>query len=204
MTKRRKAQEEQVRSNQHDDDYIPLPIQTFLWRQTSPFVRPFLGKARDLAQIEQRDACKLFERIIITNNIWGQSPSLTDAIASIDRWRLIKVSFPFVVQCTAALLNNKLIKDHNFNRLGGNEAKMMYTLQWILMNASEECADSENEAKANATNVAFAAATAASLLKPTGATTSSTGQMMITSQGSTSSTSTGIEHHPQAGAAGGH
>lgn len=201
MTKRRKTQDEHQQRSHHqqDNDYIPLPIQTFLWRQTSPFVRPFLGKARDLAQIEQRDACKLFERIIITNNIWGQSPSLTDAISSIDRWRLIKVSFPFVLQCTAALLNNKLIKDHNFNRLGGNEAKMMYTLQWILMNASEECADSENEAKANATNVAIAAATAASLLKPSNAATiqqqqqqQATGQTTaIASQGSTSSVSLG-------------
>jgi len=183
MTKRRRAHEElnQQRKvnnpsghhryhHQRDDDFIPLPIQTFLWRQTSPFVRPFLGKARDLAQIEQRDACKLFERIIITNNIWGQSPSLTDAISSIDRWRLIKVSFPFVLQCTASLLNNKLIKDHNFNRLGGNEAKMMYTLQWILMNAFEECADSENEAKNKVTSVAIAAATAASLSKSAGHT----------------------------------
>lgn len=205
MTKRRKTHDDHQKiHHQHDDDYIPLPIQTFLWRQTSPFVRPFLGKARDLAQIEQRDACKLFERIIIQNNIWGQSPSLTDAIASIDRWRLIKVSFPFVLQCTAALLNNKLIKDHNFNRLGGNEAKMMYTLQWILMNASEECADSENEAKANASNVAFAAATAASLLKPSsasaaapGSSGASAGQAMV-SQVSTSSTSTAIDqqqHH---------
>lgn len=189
-----------------DHDFIPLPIQTFLWRQTSPFVRPYLGKARDLAQIEQRDACKLFERIIITNNIWGQSPSLTDAIASIDRWRLIKVSFPFVLQCTAALLNNKLIKDHNFNRLGGNEAKMMYTLQWILMNASEECADSENEAKTNATNVALSAATAASLLKPCSAfaagqptssgsnTQVSSHQQAFVSQGSTSS---GTSTHQQ-------
>lgn len=195
MTKRRRTHDDHQRPHLHhqpDDDFIPLPIQTFLWRQTSPFVRPFLGKARDLAQIEQRDACKLFERIIITNNIWGQSPSLTDAIASIDRWRLIKVSFPFVLQCTAALLNNKLIKDHNFNRLGGNEAKMMYTLQWILMNASEECADSENEAKNNATNVAIAAATAASLLKPsdisgTNSTTALVAGQTITSQASNSS-----------------
>jgi len=192
MTKRRKTNEEPAGSQQQDEDFIPLPIQTFLWRQTSPFVRPFLGKARDLAQIEQRDACKLFERIIITNNIWGQSPSLTDAIASIDRWRLIRVSFPFVLQCTAALLNNKLIKDHTFNRLGGNEAKMMYTLQWILMNASEECADSEKEAKNNAINVAFAAATAASLLKPSGQVGT---QVALASQASTSSTSTNLDHH---------
>lgn len=157
-------QQQQLQQQFHEDDFIPLPIQTFLWRQTSPFVRPYLGKSRDLALIEQRDACKLFERIIITNNVWGQSPSLTDAIASIDRWRLIKVSFPFVLQCTASLLNNKLIKDYNLNRLGGNEAKMMYTLQWILMNASEECADSENEAK-----VAIASAGAGSLLKPSSA-----------------------------------
>lgn len=180
-----------------DDDFIPLPIQTFLWRQTSPFVRPSIGKSKDLSLIEQRDACKLFERIIITNNVWGQSPSLTDAIASIDRWSLIKVSFPFVLQCTASLLNNKLIKDGNLNRLGGNEAKMMYTLQWILMNASEECADSENEAK-----VALATVGAASLLKPSSAGNLiagvsgtlgagiAVGQPALTSQGSGASSAT--------------
>lgn len=29
------------------DDVIPIPVQIFLWRQTTPFVRPRLGKLHD-------------------------------------------------------------------------------------------------------------------------------------------------------------
>jgi len=36
---------EETPENQDVEFAVPIPIQTFLWRQTCPFIRPKLGKA---------------------------------------------------------------------------------------------------------------------------------------------------------------
>jgi hypothetical protein len=35
-------------NRENDEEYaVPIPIQTFLWRQTCPFIRPKLGKLHE-------------------------------------------------------------------------------------------------------------------------------------------------------------
>lgn len=36
------------------DELVPIPVQIFLWRQSSPFVRPRLGKVHDAACMVSR------------------------------------------------------------------------------------------------------------------------------------------------------
>ncbi|XP_071950483.1 protein unc-80 homolog isoform X2 [Antedon mediterranea] len=110
---------------------IPLPIQIFLWRQTSPFIRPKLGKLYEAS-------CVSFERVFVENKLHGLSPSLSDAISSIPRWQLIQAAFPHVVHCCAALLNNRAKLGH-MDKLGNAETKLLHTLQWILLEAPNEC-----------------------------------------------------------------
>ncbi|XP_023210931.1 protein unc-80 homolog [Centruroides sculpturatus] len=120
---------------------VPLPIQTFLWRQTSPFIRPKFGKLHESSCMEQREACKSFEKVLVQNIQFGLSPSLTEAIKSISRWRLVQASLPYVMHCCAALLYQR--KDRCLDKLGAAETKLLYTLHWILLDAADECADSE-------------------------------------------------------------
>ncbi|XP_042902932.1 protein unc-80 homolog [Parasteatoda tepidariorum] len=122
---------------------VPLPIQNFLWRQTSPFIRPKYGKLHEASCMEQREACKSFEKVLVQNIQFGLSPSLTQAIKSISRWRLIQAAFPHVMHCCAALLYRR--KDRCLDKLGTAETKLLYTLQWIILDAIEECADAEAE-----------------------------------------------------------
>ncbi|KAK6643812.1 hypothetical protein RUM43_000075 [Polyplax serrata] len=118
------------------DQTLPLPIQIYLWRQISPFIRPKLGKLHEAA-------CMSFEKILVQNIQYGLSPSLTTAVASVPRWRLVQAAFPYVMHCTATLLHNR--KDTNLQNLGATESKMLYTLHWILLVAAEECADADRE-----------------------------------------------------------
>ncbi|XP_055936881.1 protein unc-80 homolog isoform X2 [Argiope bruennichi] len=126
-----------------EDLSVPLPIQNFLWRQTSPFIRPKFGKLHEASCMEQREACKSFEKVLVQNIQFGLSPSLTQAIKSISRWRLIQAAFPHVMHCCAALLYRR--KDTCLDKLGTPETKLLYTLQWIILDATEECADAEAE-----------------------------------------------------------
>uniref|UniRef100_T1K5F1 Uncharacterized protein n=2 Tax=Tetranychus urticae TaxID=32264 RepID=T1K5F1_TETUR len=137
MTKRRNNEAEEEKES------IPLPIQTFLWRQTSPFIRPKFGKQQDALAMEQREACKSFEKVLVQNIQFGLSPSLTDAIKSISRWKLVQASLPHVMHCCSALLYNR--KNSNLDKLGAAETKLLYTLHWIVLDAAEECADAEIE-----------------------------------------------------------
>nr|CAD7199056.1 unnamed protein product [Timema douglasi] len=84
-----------------------------------------------------------FEKVLVQNIQFGLSPSLTEAIRSIPRWRLIQASFPHVMHCAAALLHNR--KDTNLQSLGAAETKLLYTLHWIILDAAEECADADFE-----------------------------------------------------------
>ncbi|XP_075975825.1 unc80, NALCN channel complex subunit isoform X2 [Anticarsia gemmatalis] len=134
------------------EEVVPIPVQIFLWRQTSPFVRPRLGKVHDAACMfcqrapghhEVKEACKSFEKVLVQNLRFGLSISLAEAIESIPRWRLIQAALPHVMHALAALLHNR-VKD-NMQSLGNVETKLLYTLHWILLDASDECADSDYE-----------------------------------------------------------
>ncbi|KFM72565.1 Protein unc-80-like protein, partial [Stegodyphus mimosarum] len=47
------------------------------------------------------------------------------------------------MHCCAALLYRR--KDRCLDKLGTAETKLLYTLQWIILDAAEECADAEAE-----------------------------------------------------------
>ncbi|XP_016328058.1 protein unc-80 homolog [Sinocyclocheilus anshuiensis] len=87
-------------SDQENCRGIPFPIQTFLWRQTSAFLRPKLGK-------QYEASCVSFERVLVENKLHGLSPALTEAIQSISRWELVQAALPHVLHCTAILLSNR-------------------------------------------------------------------------------------------------
>ncbi|XP_063893793.1 protein unc-80 homolog [Helicoverpa armigera] len=136
----------------NSEEVVPIPVQIFLWRQTTPFVRPRLGKVHDAACMfcqrapghhEVKEACKSFEKVLVQNLRFGLSISLAEAIESIPRWRLIQASLPHVMHALAALLHNR-VKD-NMQSLGNVETKLLYTLHWILLDASDECIESDYE-----------------------------------------------------------
>ncbi|XP_078453386.1 protein unc-80 homolog [Lampetra planeri] len=128
---KRKISHEYVREIGSD---IPLPIQTFLWRQTSAFIRPKLGK-------QYEASCVSFERVLVENKLQGLSPALCEALQSVTRWQLIQTSLPHVMHCTATLLSNRNKLGHQ-DKLGVAETKLLYTLHWMLLEAPQECAAS--------------------------------------------------------------
>lgn len=95
-------------------------------------------------QQELKEACKSFEKVLVQNIHFGLSPSLTSALQSIPRWRLVQAALPHVMHCAAALLTNR-VKD--LQNLGAAETKLLYTLHWILLFAAEECADGDDVKK---------------------------------------------------------
>ncbi|XP_078260328.1 protein unc-80 homolog isoform X2 [Rhinoraja longicauda] len=110
---------------------IPLPIQTFLWRQTSAFLRPKLGK-------QYEASCVSFERVLVESKLHGLSPALSEAIQSITRWELVQAALPHVLHCTATLLSNRNKLGHQ-DKLGVAETKLLHTLHWMLLDAPYEC-----------------------------------------------------------------
>ncbi|XP_052242651.1 protein unc-80 homolog isoform X2 [Dreissena polymorpha] len=116
-----------------NDMSVPLPIQTFFWRQTSPFIRPKLGKQRDAS-------CISFERVVVQNILHGQPPNLCEAIQSVSRWKVIQVAFPHVMHACASLLENRR-QDHPGAKFSNSETKLLYTLHWIILDAASECED---------------------------------------------------------------
>ncbi|KAL2102184.1 hypothetical protein ACEWY4_001352 [Coilia grayii] len=110
---------------------IPFPIQTFLWRQTSAFLRPKLGK-------QYEASCVSFERVLVENKLHGLSPALTEAIQSISRYELLQAALPHVLHCTAILLSNRNKLGHQ-DKLGVAETKLLHTLHWMLLEAPQEC-----------------------------------------------------------------
>ncbi|CAH0559503.1 unnamed protein product [Brassicogethes aeneus] len=132
---------------------IPIPIQVFLWKQVGPFIRPRLGKLHETScmfcphptgHFELKEACNTFEKVLVQNLQSGLKPELAEAIRSIPRWRLIQASLPHVMHAVEAMLFNK-IKDGNITNLSSVETKLMYTLHWLILDAAEECADSDYE-----------------------------------------------------------
>uniref|UniRef100_A0A3B3ZNW0 Cation channel complex component UNC80 N-terminal domain-containing protein n=1 Tax=Periophthalmus magnuspinnatus TaxID=409849 RepID=A0A3B3ZNW0_9GOBI len=111
---------------------VPFPIQTFLWRQTSAFLRPKLGK-------QYEASCVSFERVLVEHKLHGLSPALSEAIQSISRWELVQAALPHVLHCTAILLSNRNKLGHQ-DKLGVAETKLLHTLHWMLLDAPQECA----------------------------------------------------------------
>ncbi|XP_035712762.1 protein unc-80 homolog isoform X4 [Folsomia candida] len=141
-------------NHSNDEDFaVPIPIQTFLWRQTCPFIRPRLGRLHEATCVfcqspgvhhEIREATKSLEKVLVQNIQFGLSPSLSQALKSIPRWRVIQTAFPHVMHCTAQLLMNR--KQSGIQGgLGAAETKLLYTLHWILLDSAEECADADFE-----------------------------------------------------------
>uniref|UniRef100_A0A914HH41 Cation channel complex component UNC80 N-terminal domain-containing protein n=1 Tax=Globodera rostochiensis TaxID=31243 RepID=A0A914HH41_GLORO len=114
-----------------ESEPIPLPIQSFLWRQTHPFLGARVSKLQDAS-------CMTFERVIVQNILHGISPSLSDAIGSISRWNLVRAAFPHIVQCCAALLAERTAEDASLP-MSGSLVKSLYILHWLLIDAAVEC-----------------------------------------------------------------
>uniref|UniRef100_H3AAS0 Unc-80 homolog (C. elegans) n=1 Tax=Latimeria chalumnae TaxID=7897 RepID=H3AAS0_LATCH len=129
MVKRKSSEEPEQESGRG----IPLPIQTFLWRQTSAFLRPKLGK-------QYEASCVSFERVLVENKLHGLSPALSEAIQSISRWELVQAALPHVLHCTATLLSNRNKLGHQ-DKLGVAETKLLHTLHWMLLEAPHECSN---------------------------------------------------------------
>ncbi|KAJ8917161.1 hypothetical protein NQ315_012653 [Exocentrus adspersus] len=136
------------------DNALPIPIQIFLWKQVSPFVRPKLGKLHEASCMfcqhamtghhELKEACKSFERVLVQNIRSGLKPDLVEAMKLIPRWRLIQASLPHVMHAVASILYNRM-KDGNIQSLGAVETKLLYTLHWIILDAVDECSDEDFE-----------------------------------------------------------
>ncbi|MCP9264094.1 Protein unc-80 [Dirofilaria immitis] len=127
-------------SSVNDDDEnelesVPLPIQTFLWRQTNPFLGAKMGKLHEAS-------CVTFERVVVQNILHGLSPSLSDAINSVSRWRFVRATFPHIVQCCASLLSEAAGRDGV--PMSGSLVKMLYILHWLLLDSANECYDAES------------------------------------------------------------
>ncbi|CAD5215802.1 unnamed protein product [Bursaphelenchus okinawaensis] len=118
---------------------VPLPIQTFLWRQTNPFLGAKIGKLHE-------SSCVTFERVVVQNILHGLSPSLSDAIASVSRWRFVRAAFPHIVQCCGALLAVRANEDESLP-MSGSLVKIMYILHWLILDAAHECNET-NEGEA--------------------------------------------------------
>ncbi|CAI4225052.1 unnamed protein product [Auanema sp. JU1783] len=117
-----------------DCDAVPLPIQTFLWRQTNPFLGAKIGKLHEAS-------CVTFERVVVQNILHGLSPSLSDALASVSRWKLVRAALPHVIQCCGSLL------DANLGQKGMPTSlqKILYILHWMLLDAASECTENSAE-----------------------------------------------------------
>ncbi|XP_052808844.1 protein unc-80-like isoform X2 [Mya arenaria] len=129
MPKRKSQANEDI----DNDLSVPLSIQTFFWRQTSPFIRPKLGKLCDAS-------CISFERVVVQNILHGQPPSLCEAIQSVSRWKVVQVAFPHVMHACAAMLENRR-QMHPGAKFTNCETKLLYTLHWIILDAASECED---------------------------------------------------------------
>lgn len=71
---------------------------------------------------------------------FGLSIPLTKALGAIPRWRLLQAALPHVMHCVAALMHNR-VKD--MQPIGQVETKLLYTMQWIILYAADECADDD-------------------------------------------------------------
>ncbi|XP_072743186.1 protein unc-80 homolog isoform X2 [Anoplolepis gracilipes] len=127
---------------------LPIPVQMFLWRHIRPFIRAKLGKLHEASctfcqhapgHHEMKEACTCLERVLVQNLHNDLTPSLSQILGSVPRWRLIQAALPYVLHATASLLHNR--KD--FQSLGTMETTLLYILHWILLDSAEECAEND-------------------------------------------------------------
>ncbi|EFN65650.1 Uncharacterized protein KIAA1843 [Camponotus floridanus] len=111
---------------------LPIPVQMFLWRHIRPFIRAKLGKLHEAS-------CTCLERVLVQNLHNDLTPSLSQILGNVPRWRLIQAALPYVLHATASLLHNK--KD--FQSLGTMETTLLYILHWILLDSAEECSEND-------------------------------------------------------------
>ncbi|XP_065573108.1 protein unc-80 homolog isoform X4 [Artemia franciscana] len=147
--------------------FVPLPVQTFFWRQTGSFIRPKHGRIHESSCIfcyslipihhELKEACKSIEKVLVQNIQFGLSPSLTEAIQGIPRWKLIQAAIPHIILCTAQLLNEK--KEISLQNVGTAASKLLYTLHWALLDAGEECAETDKYGEMKRETLVFPVAT---------------------------------------------
>lgn len=60
---------------------------------------------------ELKEACKSIEKVLVQNIHFGLSVPLTQALESIDRWRVVQAALPHILHCAAALLHNRYVFD---------------------------------------------------------------------------------------------
>ena len=53
---------------------------------------------------------QIFEKVLVQNIQFGLSPSFTDALQTIPRWRFIMACMPHVMQCAAAMLQHRYVR----------------------------------------------------------------------------------------------
>ena len=63
----------------------------------------------------------------------GLSPSISDALKRTPRWLFLKSALPYVMHCCSSIFKNY---KENFSNY---ESKMLYTLHWLILDASSEC-----------------------------------------------------------------
>ncbi|XP_076295581.1 unc80, NALCN channel complex subunit isoform X10 [Lasioglossum baleicum] len=127
---------------------LPIPVQMFLWQQLRPFIRAKLGKLHEAlctfcqhapGHHETKEACTSLEKVLVQNLRNDLTPSLNRLLGTVPRWHLIQAALPYVLHATANHLHNR--KD--FQTLGAMETTLLYILHWILLDAAEECSESE-------------------------------------------------------------
>ncbi|KYN10340.1 Protein unc-80 like protein, partial [Trachymyrmex cornetzi] len=79
------------------------------------------------------------ERVLVQDLHNDLTPSLSEILRNVPRWRLIQAALPYVLHATASLMHNR--KD--FQTLGTMETTLLYILHWILLDSAEECAENE-------------------------------------------------------------
>ncbi|KAM3179485.1 hypothetical protein ACTXT7_000500 [Hymenolepis weldensis] len=116
-----------------------------------------------------------FERVLVQNILYGLPPNVCESIHSIPRWHLVRFALPHVLHCAATMIRQHL----KFTSSAGGETtkgssrkaqthaedsaafrpplkfdqaetKLLYTLQWLLLDAASECADNDPNFKVNA------------------------------------------------------
>ncbi|CAL7937444.1 unnamed protein product [Xylocopa violacea] len=129
---------------------LPIPVQMFLWRKLRPFIRAKLGRVHEAsctfcqhtpAHHLTKEACTSLEKVLVQNLHNDLTPSLSLILGNVPRWRLIQAALPYVLHATANLLHNR--KD--FQSLGAMETTLLYILHWILLDAAEECAETDTD-----------------------------------------------------------
>ena len=106
-----------------------------------------------------------FERVLVQNILYGLPPNVSESIQSIPRWHLVRFALPHVLHCAATMIRQHLKcmpstdtkglkKAQQINstqrpslKFDQAETKLLYTLQWLLLDAASECADNDPNLK---------------------------------------------------------